>query len=432
MDLSLFITIGLIFLVTSIAGYVRSRLTDRCLRSFHGFNVTLHKTDGRRVWGRMGLSAGGIEFTFPQREGGDSSKASYLLYAGEYKLIESILRYADRLSDAERRRREADIVASFHPGPFRMLVRRLRNFVGSATDSLRDVLALVLGRVQKMQDRYVAAEGTSTLTKLGGSVLTDVSAAHDPLLERHIGQRVILEVIEDDEIHEHAGIFKEYSATFLHLLDVEYPHSWAIEVAAAETVESARVSVGLGAGEVQVINGGERPVLIVSLEVAEVERPVDALVEPGGTVTLPVMADGRVVVRLQVVRDLDMIVPRSRSTVRHRAEPVRNAAEPESSWDVVFDLGTLLGRRANDEQLAADLRAVVEQNPGDAAAAARLGALLLQREDFPGAARWLRAAYNGREALPDGGRRVRMQLRELARRRSQRAAEQPAPARPVT
>jgi hypothetical protein len=39
MDLSLFVTIGLIFLVTSIAGYVRSRMTDRCLRSFHLFNV---------------------------------------------------------------------------------------------------------------------------------------------------------------------------------------------------------------------------------------------------------------------------------------------------------------------------------------------------------------------------------------------------------
>lgn len=424
MDLSLFITVGLIFLVTSVAGYLRSRITDRCLRSFHRFNVTLQKTDGKRVWGRMELSAGGIEFTFPQRAGSDATKASYLLYVGEYKLIESILRHADRLTDAERRLRDADIARSFHPGPLRMLARRLRNFLGSATDSLRDVLALVLGRVQKMQDRYVAAEGTSTLTKLGGSVLTEVSSAHDPLLERHIGQRVVVEVIEDDEIHEHAGIFKEYSATFLHLLDVEYPHTWTLEAADGETVESAKVTVGCDAAALRVTNGGDRPVLIVSLAVAEAERAVDALVEPGGTISLPAVA-GRIRLQLQTVRDLDMIVPRSRSTVRHRAERLGTVAEPESTWDVVFDLGTLLGRRPDDEQVEAELRRLVEQAPTDAAAAARLGAMLLKREDFAAAGRWLRAAYNLRDSLPDGGRRVRMQLRELARRVAQRSAEPP-------
>jgi hypothetical protein len=35
----------------------------------------------------------------------------------------------------------------------------------------------------------------------------------------------------------------------------------------------------------------------------------------------------------------------------------------------------------------------------------------------------LRVAYNARETLPDGGRRVRMQLRELARRLAQRGID---------
>ena len=62
MDLSLLVTIALIFLATSLVGFVRSRIADRCLRSFHGFQVTLLRTDGRQVWGRMDLSPGGIEF----------------------------------------------------------------------------------------------------------------------------------------------------------------------------------------------------------------------------------------------------------------------------------------------------------------------------------------------------------------------------------
>lgn len=287
MDLSLFVTIGLIFLVTSAVGYARSRISDRCLRSFHRFNVTLLRTDGKRAWGRMTLSAGGIELAFPTREhSAPGMKTTYLLYAGEYPLIQAILRYADRLTDDERRARDADIARSFRPGPLRRFARTVRNFIGSATDSLRDVLALVLGRVQKLQDRFVAAEGTDA---------------------------------------------------------------------------------------------------------------------------------GQVGVRLQTVRDVDMILPRSRAAVRHRASELPPAGEPESTWDFVFDLGTLIMRRGADDADEARLRESLERAPDDVAAAARLGGLLLRKQDYAGAGRWLRAAYNGRDTLPDGGRRVRMQLRELSR-----------------
>lgn len=418
MDLSLFVTIGLIFLVTSAVGYARSRISDRCLRSFHRFNVTLLRTDGKRAWGRMALSAGGIELSFPTREhAAPGVKTTYLLYAGEYPLIQSILRYADRLTDDERQARDADIARSFRPGPLRRSARAMRNFIGSATDSLRDVLALVLGRVQKLQDRFVAAEGADTLTKLGGTMLAEVSSIHDPLLERHVGHRVVIEAVEGNEIHEHVGIFKEYSATFLHVLDVQYPHARTLEVGPAEGLEEERVLVAREGQVLKVANHGTRPVLVVDVDVGGAERSIDALVEAGGTVSLPLDADaGRIGVRLQTVRDVDMILPRSRAAVRHRASELPPAEEPESTWDFVFDLGTLILRRGADEADEADVRKSLERTPEDAAAAARLGGLLLRREDYAAAGRWLRVAYNGRDSLPDGGRRVRMQLRELARR----------------
>ena len=266
MDIPLLVTIALIFIGTSIVGYVRSRITDRCLRSFHGFQVTMQRTDGRRVWGRMDLSPGGIEFVFPEHEeGAGRIKASYLLYAGEFRLIQSILRHADRLTDAEQRLRDRDIARSFHPGLPRRLLRRLRNFLGSATDSLRDVLAIILGRVQKTQERFVAAEGTDTLTRLGGSVLTEVTAAHDPLLERQIGRQVVLEVIEGDVIHEHVGIFKEYSTGFLHLLDVQYPHEQVLDVSADRPAEHGRLTASREEATLKVANRGARPVLVVAL-----------------------------------------------------------------------------------------------------------------------------------------------------------------------
>jgi len=427
MDVSLFVTIGLIFLFTSAVGYVRSRITDRCLRSCDGFHVTLHRTDGKRVWGRMHLTAGGMELEFPERAGDARRlKTTYLLYAAEYPLIQAIFRHADRLTPEERRAREADVARSFHPGPLRRLARRARIFLGTATDSLRDVVGLVVGRVQKMQDRFVAAEGTSTLTKLGGSVLSEVSSIHDPLLERHVGRQVVVEIVEGDEIHEHVGILKDYSAAFLHLLDVQYPDAWALEVGAAGSGESGRVHAARQADTLVVTNHGERPVLVAALEIGEAERPVDAFVDPGGAVTLPLGGDaGKVRLRLETARDVDLVVPRSRSAVRHRAERAAADAEPESAWDLVFDLGTLVRRRDDEEALVRRLRDELAAGPS-AATAARLGGLLLKRQELAEAGQWLRVAYNGRETLPDAGRRVRMQLRELARRVAQRSAGPPA------
>lgn len=419
MDLSLFFTIALIFLATSLVGYVRARITDRCLRSFNGFRVTLRRTDDRQVWGRMDLSPGGIEFAFPERAAGDQRlKTTYLLYAAEYKLIQSILRYADRLTDAEQRQRNADIARSFHPGPLRRLARRLRNFLGSATDSLREVLALVLGRVQKTQDRFVAAEGTDALTKLGGSVLTEVSSTHDPLLERQIGRQVAVEVLEGDEIHEHIGIFKEYSSDFLHLLDVQYPQPRVLEIAADRPAEHAGVTASREGGSLRITNRGNRPVLVLAVETAAGERAVDALVEPEGTIGLPLDDEAdRVRLRIQTVCDVDLIVPRSRATIRNRAEQPATAAA-ESMWDVVFDMGLAIPGRDSDHEQR--LRQRLEQAADDPALAASLGAILLKRQEFAEAGRWLRVAYNGRDTLPDGGRRVLMQLRELARRLAQR------------
>ena len=43
------------------------------------------------------------------------------------------------------------------------------------------------------------------------------------MLEQYVGSRVVMEIMEEDEIHEHVGVLKDYSAEFLELLDVYFP-----------------------------------------------------------------------------------------------------------------------------------------------------------------------------------------------------------------
>ena len=50
-----------------------------------------------------------------------------------------------------------------------------------------------------------------------------LSRAHDPLLERHIGHRVVVVVDENrDDETEYEGVFREYSTAFLSIVDVAY------------------------------------------------------------------------------------------------------------------------------------------------------------------------------------------------------------------
>ena len=54
--------------------------------------------------------------------------------------------------------------------------------------------------------------------ELGGSMGT----SFDPLLERHIGKKVILELKKADKILGYSGVLKDYTVKFVEVMDVGY------------------------------------------------------------------------------------------------------------------------------------------------------------------------------------------------------------------
>ena len=183
LDPSFFITVGLIFIVALVGAYLRSIVRDRCLKSWDGFHITLERTDGKLIWGVMRLEPSGIELSYLDTIQDEKHiESTYLLYNSEYKDIQSLYRYVDKLSDWGKKRRTSDIQQTFHPGPLRRLSRKLRNFLSTATDSLNEVMGVVLGRVQKSGSRYLTGESTAALGKLGGQVIGHAGSMYDPLL----------------------------------------------------------------------------------------------------------------------------------------------------------------------------------------------------------------------------------------------------------
>ncbi len=420
-DFSLLITLGLIFLITLVGAYARSRRKDRCLRSWEGFHVTLERTNGRLIWGVLKLEPSGMELGYLDSVQDENHiESSYLLYANEYDQIQALYRYADRLSDWGKKQRTRDIQRSFHPGPARRLGRATRNFLSTATDSLNEVFSLLLGRVQKTGGRYLAADGSAAIKTLGGKVLGQVGSAYDPLLEHYIGRRVVIEIIEDNEVHEHVGIFKDYSADFIEVLDIQFPQDEAVTLTTDMTFESECVCVSLIGSTLRITNNDRRPILIRSLQGAGIEEQwINAVVDNGENIELYLEAPSVDQLRLnmQLVRELDMIAPRTRCVVRHSAENFRAHDLTNPVLEMVFDVGRALVRDKRQEDREARLRTELQRNPNDAVAAANLGFLLIQKDDLIEAEQWLQRALRVEQSLPDGGRRVRMELREIERRR---------------
>jgi hypothetical protein len=49
-----------------------------------------------------------------------------------------------------------------------------------------------------------------------------VGTSYEPLLEKYIGHKVVLELIKGDKIFEYSGVLKEYTAEFIEIMDVNY------------------------------------------------------------------------------------------------------------------------------------------------------------------------------------------------------------------
>jgi tetratricopeptide (TPR) repeat protein len=282
------------------------------------------------------------------------------------------------------------------------------------------MIGVLVGRLRKPAGRYITETGEAHLKSLGSEVIGQVGHVHNPLLERYIGQKVVVELLEDDEVHEHVGIFKNYSADFLEFLDVQFPQRQALPLGSDLRADTPWVSATRKGNLIQVVNHTGQPVLLQSLALInegeeDEEDLLNVVVDAGETLELHPSRDfAQANLYLRVVRELDMIVPRHRARIRHRAE----CQEPSILPEIIFDLGVILRRNSRLDHQEARLRAELAENPASALAASNLGAILAQKQQFAEARQWLEKAYAMRYSLPDNGRRNYMLLNEVRRRQA--------------
>lgn len=105
----------------------------------------------------------------------------------------------------------------------RKLKRKILNVFKTVRDSVVEVVNMVISHAKKAtpaggvltsQDKYV--------TQMKKDLMGSVGTSYEPLLEKYIGHKVVLELIRGDKIFEYCGVLKEYTADFLEVMDIDY------------------------------------------------------------------------------------------------------------------------------------------------------------------------------------------------------------------
>jgi hypothetical protein len=219
------ITIIFIILATGVGVFVRKRSRDKCLRDFEQNMVTLEDKSGKTIWGRLRVENTGLEFIYPAKHKDQQGheEASYILYKYEYPNIGAVIRFHDELSERNKRARERELKRTYHPGPWRRLKRSVMNIFRTVRDSVVEIVNLLISQAKKAspagkmltsQDKYVAQMKQELVGAAGTSF--------EPLLERYIGHKVVLELVKAEKVIEYCGVLKEYTAEFIEVMDIDY------------------------------------------------------------------------------------------------------------------------------------------------------------------------------------------------------------------
>lgn len=225
LDNMLLLTIILGIGAAIIGTFLNGRSRDRCLTSFCGFKVTLLQKDRKRVWGHLVLETSGLELLYSEvYRDQDHIETSYILFKEEFNAIYLLLRFHDELSEANKRKRVQEVKRAYRPSFLRLLVRKARNVVNTCKDSIFEVLGMAMTQAKTANPSLgTLASQQKHVKRVEKDVGGQLGRSYDPILEKHFGKRVVLEITTvDGEVQEYVGIFKDYSRGFLQVMDVSY------------------------------------------------------------------------------------------------------------------------------------------------------------------------------------------------------------------
>lgn len=327
LDNVLALTIVLIIFTSIINAFIRHRSRDKCLKDFSSFFVTLLLKNGKTIRGKMKLFSSSMELEYQQPESEEQdgySRNSYIMLNDELEAdIQAIHRYHWDLTPKNKKLREKNIKRSYKPNLFRRINRTMRNSVNTLRDAFNKSISLFFGQIG---GKIAGGKATQELTSVGSSIVNVFGNTYEAVLEKYIGRNVVVEIAENGERREYAGILKEYTARYLELLNVMYDFEYEVSIADfSVNSEDQQILINkTGNSKLEIKNLKSSAISIISLKGsakgAVFEKSIGKRLAAGETLLLP-LAESDEIENLKLVfkrgRYIDMIAPRSLARVRY-------------------------------------------------------------------------------------------------------------------
>ena len=350
-----YITLLLIFVTAIITTVVTKWSRDKCLKFFWRFRITLERSRGQTLWGRLKVFSSGIEVEYdhPYVDPAGRKKTSYLFYQPEVDTqILSLLRYHAHLSPREQRLRLKQAHRTFNPRLLRRMWRGVRNFINTLRDAFNAAIGAVVAQYQRTSPAGAAlGSQTGAVTNIGTTLLGKLANAYEPLLEQYIGKPVILEVADpinpNNVVREYTGYLADYTQQFIAVMNVEHmqgdevivqlpdiergdplpplppppPPGGIAPVLPAPLSVDGGVAIRIDGMRLKIQNTRGELLSVERLERAGSDPIQLAMVLPAGAVlSLPARdARGGTLV-CRILRAVDIVAPRKFASVRHAGE----------------------------------------------------------------------------------------------------------------
>jgi len=322
LDQGLLILVVFIFLTAIVTLIVQQRRRDKCLKLFHDYHITFLAAAGKAIWGDLIVFPKALEVVFdqPYKTRRGIFKSSALLYEPEVGGCLAICRTIDGLTRPERDKRRKQIRRSFNPNFIRRTMRWLRNLLNTLRDAFSKALSALIGAVAtKATPGGMMATQKGSVDQIGQTLLGAAGNAYEPILERHIGRPVVLQLkcpaAGENVFVDLPGYLVDYTEKYVAIFNVEHdPVEEQRLTIESEPVTLPWVSLAVSDQFITLTCTGPELLVIKTVKTQQRYYELEVTLAKGGKVDLR-RDGGKVELLLQRTRRVDVVCPRSQANI---------------------------------------------------------------------------------------------------------------------
>ncbi len=320
LDNALALTILFVFLTAIITVIVQQRRKDKCLKLLRGYHVSYLTTSGRVIWGDLIVYSKGLELVYdsPYETLRGIRKSSSIIYEPDMAGCLAICRSVDALTDQEKRLRRRQIRRSFRPGPIRRMLRWFRNIVSTLKDAFSKAFSLLIGQLAKRTGGVLASQQAG-VDQIGQTLIGAAGNAYEPILERHIGRHVVLQLTSPADPNQQKidlpGYLVDYTDKYLAVFNVEHEPVSEQTLTVSEPIEQPGFKITLTDQAVTITCTGPDILIVQSIRTDKRFVRLEVPLTNGTAVSLRRDDSESVELKLERTRRVDIVCPRTQAIV---------------------------------------------------------------------------------------------------------------------